>query len=184
MKRLLASAALIAVSCSAPLLGYAADPAPVATSLPIKVQATVQAVDLPTRQVTFRTQAGVVASVTAAPSVTNLDKVKVGDIITVTFTMGIAVAMRHPEIVQAAGRDSPMPNPDAKLGQYSLSTTIQAVDPSDGLVTFVGPSGILRTVKVTDPKIRANLGKVRPGDAVDLIYTEGVATAVEIGPGQ
>ena len=125
-----------------------------------------------------------VATVTAGPSVTNLDRVKVGDIITVTFTMGIAVAMRHPEIVQAEGRDSPVANPDAKQGQYSISTKIQAVDPSAGLVTFVGPAGNLRTVQVTDPNIRANLGKVRPGDTVDLIFTEGVATAVEIGPGQ
>ena len=51
----------------------------------------------------------------------------------------MAVAMRHPEIVQAEGRDSPVANPDAKQGQYSISTKIKAVNPSAGLVAFVGP---------------------------------------------
>lgn len=182
MKRLLASAALIAVSCSAPLLCYAADP--VATTLPTKAQATVQAVDPAAREVTFKTQAGQLRTVSVGPTVTNLDKLKVGDVVTVTYTEGIAVAMRHPEIVQESGRDSPVTTPEAKPGQYTLSTTIQAVDPSAGLVTFVGRTGNLRTVTVQDPKIRANLSKVKPGDTVELIYMDPVATAVEIGPGQ
>jgi hypothetical protein len=180
MKRALASAAVIIVSWSAPFC-YAADP--VATTLPLKAQATVQAIDPVAREVTFKTQAGLLRTVSIAPDVTNLDKVKVGDVVTVTFTEGIAVAVRHAEIVQESGRDSTTVNPEAgQPNQYTLSTTIQSVDPSAGLVTFVGRTGHLRTVMVHDPKIRANLHKLKPGDAVELIYMEPVATALEIGP--
>jgi hypothetical protein len=182
MKHLLASAALVVVSWSAPLLGYAADA--VGTTLPVKAKATVQAIYPGDREVTFKTEAGQVRTVSIAPSVTNLDKLRIGDVVTVTYTEGVAVAVRDPEVEQEAGRDSPTANPEAKPGEYTHSTTIESVDPAAGLVTFVGRTGRLRTVTVTDPEVRANLDKVKPGDTVELIYMDPVATTVEMGPGQ
>lgn len=165
----------------------------------MRATGTVQAIDPVAREVTLKTEAGQLRTVHVGRNVTgvtwsgnerlgNLDQVKVGDVITVTYA---AVAFRQPEVIQELGRDSPVAFPEARYGTYTsygrypsfaVTNGIQTIDPATGLISFVGRERDLRTVMVEDPRIRADLST---GSAADtLLYTDVVASSVELVPAQ
>jgi hypothetical protein len=57
-----------------------------------------------------------------------------------------------------------------------VTVTITAIDPKVPSVTFKGPAGNSRTVKVMQPE---KLQGVAVGDTVDITYTEALAVKVE-----
>jgi len=46
-------------------------------------------------------------------------------------------------------------------------------------VTFIGPSGLSRTVDVVDPKAQQFIAQLKKGDEVELTYVEALAVTVE-----
>ena len=57
-----------------------------------------------------------------------------------------------------------------------MTVSIVAIDPDLPSVTFKGPAGNTRTVKVLHPE---RLKGVSVGDTVDITYTEALAMKVE-----
>lgn len=149
------------------------------------VTATVTQVDQKTRMVTVKAQDGQEYSFVAGPAVKNLAQMKVGDVVTATYTEALAYEVKKGG---TAGASTIGATAAAKAGgkpagvagrQTTVTVTITAIDPSVPSVTFKGPAGNTRTIKVLQPE---RLQGVSVGDTVDITYTEALAIKVESAP--
>ena len=150
------------------------------------VTAKVTAVDQTTREVSIMTDDGKAYSFIAGDNVKNLAQVKVGDVITAVYTEAIAYQVRKHNkdtgvVVTNAVAAAPVgAKPAGAVAQQTTFTvTIVAIDPAIPTVTFKGPQGNTKTIKVKDPK---KLEGVKVGDLVDITYTEALAVKVDAVP--
>jgi hypothetical protein len=149
----------------------------------VEARATVTAVDLPQRVVTLQGERGDEFVVQATDEVRNLDQVKVGDEVVVSYTEAVAWQVKPASAgapgvstEEAVTRAKPGDKPGGRVGQsVTVTATITAIDMANDTVTLTGPGGRSQTIKARDP---ANLRKVQVGDLVDITYTEAVAIAV------
>jgi len=148
----------------------------------IKLTGTVKAVDLDKKTVTVEGSSGRVETIDAKEA-RNLDQVKVGDKVTVTYTQALAVFVRksdeppstsEKQTVQLAPKGEKPGGVVART--VELTGTIQSVDAQKRMVEVRVPAGDVRTFKV-DPRVK-NLEQVKKGDQVVLRYTESVALSV------
>ena len=149
----------------------------------VTVTAKVTSVDQKTRKVKIITDDGKKYSFIAGDNVVNLPQVKKGDIITATYTEAIAYQVRKHNketgvmVTQAAAAAEPGQKPaGAVMEQTTVAVTITAIDPTVPSVTFKGPKGGIKTIKVKDPQ---KLNDVKVGDVVDITYTEALAIKVD-----
>lgn len=151
------------------------------------VTATVTKIDYTTRAVTLRTQDGKEHTIVADTAVRNLAQVKPGDVVTATYAEALAYEVlkkgaKAPGVEQVVGggRAEPGKKPAGAIGQQTTVTvTISAIDRSVPSVTFTGPAGNSRTIKVRHPE---KLEGVSVGDMVDITYTEALAITVDPAP--
>jgi len=152
----------------------------------VSATATVTSINQKTREVTIKTDDGVEHSFVASQDVKNLAQVKKGDIITVKYTEALAYQVRKHgtasgvETTEAAAAAKAGAKPAGAVAQQtSVTVTITAIDPTIPTVTFMGPKGNTKTIKVQDPQ---KLVGVKVGDLVDLTYTEAIAVKVDPAP--
>ncbi len=185
----------IAVACLAgtltsPLLAAADDPttAPKGEAVvsTVEATATVAKIDQKTREVTLRKDDGEEFSFVASEDVTNLPQVKVGDRLHVAYTEALAYEVKKGGVAAdlgttvAGGAAEPGAKPAGAIAQQTKVTVlITAIDPKVPSVTFKGPAGNTRTIKVRHPE---KLEGVSVGDTVELTYTEALAIKVEEVP--
>jgi len=177
-----------ASGCSTPEV--AATPAATPTAAPrgqavvatIEVTATVTAIDQGTRAVTLRKDDGTEVSFVASEDVQNLAQVQVGDVLHVVYAEALAYEVRKggtaaaPMTAIAGGAAELGQRPAGALARQTVVTVaIIAIDPQVPSVTFQGPAGNTRTIKVLHPE---KLAGVRVGDTVDVTFTEAVAIKV------
>jgi hypothetical protein len=121
--------------------------------------------------------------------VQNFDQVRVGDKVTVAYYAGIAAQINKSGAPPPAGADAtktytapPGAKPGAGVGQ-AISTTvkIESVDTSFDTVTFKRQDGFTRTLAVESEDGKKFIRTLKPGDSVDVVYTEAVA--VQVTPG-
>jgi Cu/Ag efflux protein CusF len=188
------SAISFALSVSAP--GHAADEMATAQEKPslqesnvVTATATVEAVDMEKRTVTLKKEDGSTVTLKVDESVKNLPQVEVGDQVTAKYYESVAVQVREPGAapldagaVQSVATAKPGEKPAGMAVQeVTVTTTIASINKDNETVTLKGPDGVMKTVKVRDPK---NLEKVEVGDEVVITYTEAVAISVEEPEGQ
>ena len=149
----------------------------------VEVTATVTKIDVKTRELTLRGEGGREITFVADESVKNLPQVKVGDVVHALYTEALAYEVKKGgkplgvEETVAGGTAEPGKKPAVAVGrQVTVTVTIVAIDPKFPSVTFKGPAGNTRTVKVRYPE---KLQGVQVGDAVDITYTEALAVKVE-----
>jgi Cu/Ag efflux protein CusF len=149
----------------------------------VTVTAKVTSIDQKTRKVTIKTDDGKKYSFIAGDNVVNLPQVKEGDIITAVYTEAIAYQVRKHNkqtgvtVTDAAAAAEPGQKPaGAVMQQTTLAVTITAIDPTVPSVTFKGPDGETKTIKIKDPQ---KLNGVNVGDVVDITYTEAIAVKVD-----
>jgi hypothetical protein len=154
-----------------------------AVSESVTVKAIVTAIDQKTRNVSIKTLDGKTYNFTASKAVKNLPQVKKGDTIVAVYTEALAYQVRKHNketgvaVTQAAAAaDSGKMPAAAVVQQTTVAVTITAIDPSIPTVTFKGPQGNTKTIKVKNP---ANLKGVKVGDVVDITYTEALGIKVE-----
>jgi hypothetical protein len=184
-----ASLALALAAAAVPAaMAQTATPSPgAATSRLTTLTATVEAVDMTTREVLLRGEGGRLATVVAGPEVRNLAQVRPGDRVVLDYQEAIAVEIVRPGDtrppvggVAAAGRAEPGQRPAGVVGEaVRVRVRIDAVDASAGVVTFTGPRGATRTVAVREPAMRDFVRGLRPGEEVDIAYAEALAVRVE-----
>lgn len=152
----------------------------------VDVTATVTKVDQATREVTLKKDDGQEYSFVASDDVKNLAQVKPGDVVTVTYAEALAYEVKKggtavdPAMVVAGGSAEPGMKPEAAIArQTTVTVLITAIDPKVPTVTFKGPAGNTRTIKVRHPE---KLEGVSVGDTVEITYTEAFAVKVEEAP--
>src|SRR5262245_41849131 len=168
--------------------GCATEPAPLPSGIvresTVSSTATVQKIDLATREVTLLGADGKPFTVKAGPEVRNLPQVKVGDQVTATYYESLAYEVHKPGSLEAgtraavgAARAEPGEKPAAVAANVvQMTATIEAIDKSVPSVTLRRADGSLIPIKVRDPK---RLENVSVGDMVEITYTEAVAIAVD-----
>jgi hypothetical protein len=152
----------------------------------VEVTATVTAINQATREVTLRKDDGTEITFVASEDVQNLPQVKVGDVLHAVYAEALAYEVRKggttaaptTAIVGAAAEPGQRPG-GALARQTSVTVAIVAIDKQAPSVTFKGPKGNTRTIKVLHPE---KLEGVNVGDTVDVTFTEAVAIKVVAAP--
>jgi len=187
--------ASIATACVAGVLSLAtvsyaetpaAAPAGEAVVASTTVTATVTQIDQATREVTVKTEDGKEFSFVAGDNVQNLAQVKVGDLITAKYAEALAYEVKKggtavaPETTVVGGRTALGEMPAGAIAQQTTVTVlITAIDTKAPSVTFQGPGGKTKTIKVLHPE---KLEGVKVGDTVEVTYTEALAISVDPAP--
>ena len=108
------------------------------------------------------------------PEVRNFDRIKVGDEVVVTYYQGLAAEFKKKGesqtigVIDATTGTARMPQgadrPGAAVGNKVTTTVvIEGVDRATHSVTFVGPSGLTRTVDVVDPNAQKFISTLQEG---------------------
>ena len=176
--------ALAAVLFSAGAM--ALDPnGPVVSSNLQKVTATIKAIDTPSRTVTLDGPNGLV-TVQVGKQAKRFDQLKVGDKVTVSYYQGLAAEMKHGDAAKAAAPvgsefGSMNKNSPGAMGGVSVTTTviIQAIDLATNTVSFKRADGSVHVIEVKNPKMKDFIKTLKPGDAVEVTYTESLAIDVQ-----
>jgi len=149
--------------------------------------ATVEAVDMASREVTLRLADGKLMSFIAGDEVRNLAQVEVGDQVIVEYSIGMIMAL-NPSGSAIRSRVDRVETGRAEPGQkpagivrktVEVTATIVAVDQQARTVTLKGP---LRTVTLPVAE-DINITKLKVGDQVDAVYQESLAISVQPAPG-
>jgi len=191
----LIASCVVGASCLATTLALAQAPAKPAAPPKgevrvnaVEVTATVTHIDQKTREVTLKTDDGKEFGFVAGDAVKNLAQVHQGDIVTATYTEALAYEVKKggtasgPETTVAAKAAAPGAMPAGVVAkQIAVTVTITAIDPTVPSVTFKGPAGNTRTIKVLHPE---KLEGVNVGDTVEISYAEALAMKVEKAPKQ
>ena len=147
-----------------------------------QVTATVTKINHKTREVTLKASDGQEYDFVADEAVQNFPQVKKGDVVTATYTEAVAWEVKKGgaagvDATVAAGAAPIGDKPAAAAGrQVKVTVSITAIDPKAPSVTFKGPAGNTKTIKVKYPE---KLKGVNVGDTVDITYTEAIALKVE-----
>lgn len=185
-RSIVTTAAVLGIACLSPLAQT--QPAPAkgeAIITALKATATVTKIDQQTREITLKADDGREISFVAGEDVKNFSQIKQGDIVTATYAEALAYEVKtggsaNAETAVAGGTAKPGAMPAAALGrQTTVTVVITAIDTAAPSVTFKGPAGNTRTIKVKQPE---KLQGVKVGDTVDITYTEAVAIKVETAP--
>ena len=113
----------------------------------------------------------------------DLDKLRVGDPVVVSYTEAIAWQVK-PAGKAASGVSvrealtNPMPGEEpggAIQRDVTVTATIAGIDRANATATLAGPQGNLQTVKVQNP---ADLERVAVGDLVEITFSEVRALSV------
>jgi len=177
-----------ALSAPVPAWGQANGMGGIGSSQTVTARAKVQAVDLANREATLVGPQGNVFTVHVSDAVRNLDKVKAGDTVVVTYYGSVVLVLSSPgttipaDQANAAFARAPKGQvPAAALGTRVIVTgTVVAVDVPDHTISLVDPSGgLVHTFNVTDPRRQAALKRVKVGDTLTAIGTEALAIGLQ-----
>ena len=181
-------AVCVAGSCCLASLAVAETAKPVSGTVAaaaVQVTATVVKIDHKTREVTLKAADGREETFIVDEAAKNLDQVKQGDVVVATYAEALAYEVKKPGaaaggVAVGAATAKPGEKPAGLIArETTVTVTITAIDEKAPSVTFTGPKGNTRTVKVKDP---AKLKDVKVGDNVELTYTEAIALSVEKAP--
>jgi hypothetical protein len=184
------AAACAAGALSLAIVAHAEAPAAAPTGegivAKVEVTAKVSKIDHKTREVTLKADDGQEYSFVASEEARNLDQVQVGDVVTITYAEAFVYEVQKggqaadQGTVVAGGRSAAGQRPAGAIARETKVTVlITAIDPKVPSVTFKGPAGNTRTIKVMHPE---KLQGVSVGDTVDITYTEALAIKVVEAP--
>jgi len=181
----IAGALIGTLACTA--AAYAAEPAPYVQQASQQVTATVDSIDPKTRTVVVIVPSGDREEFQVDPAVRNLDQVKPGDRILVTYKIGMAArvlpAGSEAQSAVLSEQLTRAPTGEKPGGSYErqLTTTVkvQSVDTAANTVTFRRADGKVDTVAIENPEAQQRARNLKPGDAVQLTYRESMAISVQ-----
>jgi translation initiation factor IF-1 len=161
---------------------------PAVTSKLSTVTATVQAVYPDKRSVTLVGPDGNPQTIFVSEKV-KLDRIKAGDKVRVSYYQGLAaqIAKNGQTVTDPAGSTFAYKNPNSPGGGAGASVTVTVkilgIDPGTNKVAFEAQDGTRHVVAVKSPNMRQFIRTLKPGDVVDVTYTESVAVTVMPAPG-
>jgi hypothetical protein len=172
---MLMSAYLVAQQTSKP------QAAPDPLTEPVKVTATIEAIDRSARLITLKGPRGNLVTVRADENMKRFDELKVGDSVTATYYESIAVHVRKPgDPAPAPTGGAVTPDKGAAPGataavQQTVTVTVEAIDRANQSVTVKRQDGGIVSFRVQNPKY---LDMAKAGDTVDITYTQALLVGV------
>ena len=150
----------------------------------VELQVVVTALDKNTRAVTVQEANGKVMTFTAGPQIKNFSKIKIGDLVTLSYIAALGLELkkgggRLRENIESdqTTRTKPGEKPSAgRLRTVNVIADVTAVDAGAGTITLRGPQRSVDLV-VKDKDL---LKDVRAGDQVFATYEE--LTVLSITP--
>jgi len=152
----------------------------------VKTQAQVKGADLEEREVTLMSSTGGLVTVGVDESVSRLDEVEVGDMITAEFWTYIKAEFRDPTpaeietpliVLAEAGKAPEGIPPGAAVGAVVKGVvTIEIINRPAMEVTVRGPRGKYVAIEVSDPEL---IQELNVGEVVILTYGEAMALSLE-----
>ena len=149
----------------------------------VKSTATVEKVDLEKRKVTLLLESGKKKTFKVDKSVQNLDQVKVGDHLKISYTEEIIILVgkssENPGAASAAevGVTPKGAKPGIVMVETSaLSAKILAVDTAKHRVTLLDPDGKKKILRLS--KKFTNLDQLKVGETVDMVMTESLVVEI------
>ena len=154
------------------------------TSETITGKATITAIDKATRMVTLRNAKGIDMVVYAGEEVKRFNELKVGDVVSATYSESVAVSVRKPGAAAPPKEsESVVPRQGAPGGtvtrEQTLSVTVQEIDLTAPSLTVKGPEGRTMSFKVRDKSYLQNL---KVGDKVDITVTQALLLQADSAP--
>ncbi|RZL91521.1 MAG: hypothetical protein EOP82_12660 [Variovorax sp.] len=153
----------------------------------VSVEGEITELDVANRIVSIKGPRGNISDMRVDPAVRNLDQVKVGDRVRLSYRVAGALALMkggdgireriETESATVAARGAKPGGAVTK--RTTIVANVEAVDTKKKIVTLKGPSGQLVDVKVRDPK---PLHDVKVGDQVAANITETVALRMRPAP--
>jgi hypothetical protein len=144
------------------------------------VEATVDAVDTPTRILELKRPEGYYVRLHVPESFTTLDSLKVGQTVTATYNETVILKLQKTG-AQAHSREPVTPPKTAAEAHSSpdlqrvVTATISAVDTKLGNISFTEDNGRIYSARTEKPDLAK---KVKVGDKMDIVYTQ--ATLVDL----
>jgi hypothetical protein len=155
---------------------------PVVISDLFEAKATVESVDLRTRVVLLRDDDGGLESVIASPEVRNLAQVHAGDSVLVGIHRSVVLEISKPgstplnAVEETRIRALPGGMPRASRGAtVHARVRITDIDLANKTVSFLGPTGVSRTMQITDARLLNFVQTLHKGDEVDVTYSLSIA---------
>ena len=150
-----------------------------------KIEVTVEAINPATREVVLRGPKGPY-SVAVGPEVKNLDKLHVGDKVIVSYYQGLAAQMAKGDTKATDPAASTFeyrapggqPPGGGSGGSITTTVTIEAIDRATNTVAFRRADGSVHIIAVKSPNMVQFIRTLKPGDSVEVTYTESVAINV------
>lgn len=149
----------------------------------LSVTGEITAVDVAHRIVSIKGPKGDISDLRVDPAVRNLEQVKVGDRVRLSYRIGVALALmkggdgirERVETESAAVAAKGARPGGVATTRTTIIANVFAVDRKKNIATLRGPSGQLTDVHVRDPEV---LRDVKVGDQVVANITESVALSV------
>lgn len=130
----------------------------------------VTGIDSSTRMLTVSTGDGTRADVMLDPTVKNIDRIRIGDRVVVSYYQGVAAEV---------GKAGDAADVGASVRTKERATfTVVALDRQLGNITVRSADGRTRTLDVVSEEGRQFIAGLRAGDQVDIAFTEAVAVRV------
>ena len=157
------------------------------TPMPMSTRIThesvnVIAIDRATRSVTLQNVNGETKNVKAPADMKAFDTLKVGDQVEIDYKESAAVSLApagaKPSISESSSGVRTQGEGVAGSRETTISAEVLSVDRVNNKVTVKGPSGDTRTVSVRDPALQRKLPAVKPGQVVQLTYTEAMGASI------
>jgi hypothetical protein len=149
----------------------------------LSVTGEITAVDVANRIVSIKGPKGNINDLRVDPAVRNLEQVKVGDRVRLSYRVGLALALvkggdgirERVETESAAVAAKGARPGGVATARTTIVANVFAVDRKKSIATLRGPSGQMVDVHVRDPQV---LREVKVGDQVVASITESVALSV------
>lgn len=153
----------------------------------LSVTGEITAVDVANRIVSIKGPKGNISDLRVDPAVRNLEQVKVGDRVRLSYRVGVALALRkggdgireRVETESAAVAAKGARPGGVATTRTTIVANVFGVDRKKKIVTLRGTSDQLTDVHVRDPQV---LREVKVGDQVIASITESVALRVQPAP--
>jgi hypothetical protein len=160
---------------------YAQERSPLSLTESVTVKATIEDIDKTNRIIKLKGPEGNLVWVLADEKMKRFDELKVGDVVTATYSESVAVHLRKPGepepdkervIVRPQGG-----KPGAKVENVkSMTVIIEDINRKASSVKVKDPDGNVHSFRVREPK---RLEGVNVGDKVDIYYTVALLLKVD-----
>ena len=144
----------------------------------------VEDVDYATRKVTLKDESGKVRTVKAGSDIQNLNRLKIGDDVTIETFQTIEAEVKpgpgEPMNIGVEGQTAPLPGEKPsgiRTIEGTLRTKIESIDYEKRTVTFKGRDGAMKTYKIGPDAKRFD--EIRRGDMLWVEYSQTIKLTVK-----